>query len=165
MSGPEVMALLNGYVGAMAGAVFENGGLIDKYLGDGVMGVFGVLPDADEGAAAVTRAALAIRSRLAQLNCERRDRGESAIRHGVGIHTGEVVLGAVGIPERSDYTAVGDAVNTASRLEALTKQHAVDVMLSEETVRRLPPGEFGVCSLGPAMLRGRRAQIVVYQLM
>jgi len=167
MSGPEVVAFLNSYVGSMATAVFSEGGMIDKFLGDGLMAVFGVLPDSSQGAAPAARAALRIRACLADLNQLRESESLPPVHHGVGIHTGEVVLGAVGIAERSDYTAVGDTVNTASRLEALTKQYPrleVDTLLTATTVALLPDGEFATRSLGTVEIRGRAGAIEAFTL-
>src|SRR5438876_6678781 len=117
---PEaVVALLNQYVGAMARAVGDNSGVLDKYLGDGLMAIFGVDGEGSAGAQHAVSAALQIRTAIAGIN---RERASAAIGYGIGIHTGDVVLGSVGIPERADYTAIGDTVNTASRMERLCKE-------------------------------------------
>ena len=164
MSGPEVVTFLNTFVGAMATAVFQQGGMIDKFLGDGLMAVFGVIEEEDNGAGAAAAAALGIRAALAEINGERAAAGLVEVRHGVGIHTGEVVLGEVGIAVRSDFTAVGDTVNTASRLEAMTKSHRADTILSAETARRLTEADFSLTSLGSTEVRGRSEPIEIFGL-
>ncbi|HET8568384.1 MAG TPA: adenylate/guanylate cyclase domain-containing protein, partial [Candidatus Limnocylindria bacterium] len=103
----------------------------------------------------------AIRERVGALNAERVRRGDPALGFGVGIHTGEAVVGAIGLPERSEYTALGDAVNVASRMESLTKELGVDVVLSDETARRLD----GLTRpLGGASVRGKDAPVEVHTL-
>ena len=127
----DLVEYLNRYVGAMAESVFENGGMLDKFLGDGLMAIFGVKPE--------------------------------PVRFGIGIHTGEVVLGAVGISRRSDFTAVGDTVNTASRLEGLCKRFEVDCILSEATASRLN-GTVPLRRLGPSAVPGKSQPIILLTL-
>jgi class 3 adenylate cyclase len=112
----------------------------------------------------IKRAALAMRRGIEELSARRRDRGEPTARFGIGIHTGEVVLGTIGIPERSDFTALGDTVNTASRLESLTKEYAVEIVVSEAVASRLRDGEVKLRRLGDAHVRGRAATVPVYSL-
>lgn len=154
-----VVDLLNAYVGALARPVFEHGGMLDKYMGDGLMAVFGVVDEGDHGARAAARAALDMRAAIARVNQERR----ADVRFGVGIHTGEVVLGAVGIPQRSDFTAIGDTVNTASRLEGLCKTYGVDTVLSAAT-RDCLDGAVRVTLLGATEIRGRAQPEQVFTL-
>jgi len=148
----------------MAKCVPDTGGILDKFLGDGLMAIFGALGDPTNGAAAAARAALAIRDRVGRLNEERAARGDPVVRFGVGMHTGDVVLGAVGLPERSDYTAIGDTVNTASRMETLTKEFKVDAVLSGETASRLDGDGIELRPLGAATVRGKAQAIEVFTL-
>ena len=112
----QVISAVNAYLRVMARSVIDAGGILDKFTGDGLMAIFGAMGDPAHGAPAAARAALAIRANVAALNVERARNGEPVVLFGVGMHTGDVVLGAIGLPERSDYTAMGDAVNTASRM-------------------------------------------------
>ena len=148
----------------MAQCVFEQGGILDKFLGDGLMAIFGVLPEPSHGASAATRTIQAIRGAMATLNAEREARGEPRIGFGVGIHTGEVVLGAVGLPQRSDYTAIGDTVNTASRLESLCKEYHVDAVISADAAAGLDPSAFPLSRLGSAAIRGKEHGMDVFTL-
>jgi adenylate cyclase len=91
----------------MARSVIDAGGILDKFTGDGLMAIFGAMGDPAHGAPAAARAALAIRANITTLNAERAQGGEPVVQFGVGMHTGDVVLGAIGLPERSDYTAIG----------------------------------------------------------
>jgi class 3 adenylate cyclase len=159
LSAPEVVEFLNTYVGTMARAVFAHGGMLDKFLGDGMMALFGVLPDDSDGAEAAVRAAVQMCAEGASVSTGPRTRVV------VGIHTGQVVLGAVGIPQRSDFTAIGDVVNTAARIQSeLTKQFDVEIVISRQTAERLPSAEFRLRDLGPVTVRGRREPIEVFTL-
>lgn len=153
----DVVEFLNRYVGVMADAVFANGGMLDKFMGDGVMAIFGLMDDGSSGAEPAVRAALQIRREIARLDQDETE----PVRSGVGIHTGEVVLGAVGVPRRSDFTAIGDAVNIASRLEGLCKQFQVDCVISDESARRLD-GAVPLRRLGMAEIRGRSGPVAVW---
>src|SRR2546426_6615103 len=160
----QIVAVLNAYLRVMAKCVLDTGGILDKFLGDGLMAIFGALGDPTNGATAAARAALAIRDRVGRLNEERAARGDPVVRFGVGMHTGDVVLGAVGLPERSNYTAIGDTVNTASRMETLTKEFKVDAVLSGETASRLDGDGIELRPLGAATVRGKAQAIEVFTL-
>src|SRR5256886_45814 len=95
----EIVGVLNAYLRVMARSVIDAGGILDKFLGDGLMAIFGAMGDPSHGATAATRAAEDMRMKLEQLNADRTASGDPVVRFGVGIHTGEVVLGAVGLPE------------------------------------------------------------------
>lgn len=154
----ETMALLNDFQGRMVAAVFAHGGTLDKFLGDGLMAYFGApVTQADHPAQGV-RCALAMQSALKELNESREKQGLRPLRMGVGLHTGPVVIGAIGTQNRREFTAVGDAVNTASRLEDLTRHYTEDILLSEDTARWLG-GDIPLRSVGETQVRGR-AQIV-----
>jgi class 3 adenylate cyclase len=160
----QVVAVLNTYLRVMAKSVIDAGGILDKFLGDGLMAIFGAMGDASHGAAAATQSATDMRARLTALNVDREKRGEPVIQFGIGVHTGEVVLGAVGLPERSDYTAIGDTVNTASRMESLTKEFHVDSVLSSETAGRLDGNDGALRPLGEAVVRGKAAAMRIFTL-
>lgn len=131
---PEhVVSLLNAYFSRMVGALFSYEGTLDKYIGDGMMAVFGAPVPQEDHAWRAVQAAFRMRQELDALNRERAATGEAPLRIGIGIHTGEAVIGNIGTDQRLDYTAIGDAVNTASRIESLTKDHGVDILLSAET--------------------------------
>jgi adenylate cyclase len=160
----QVVTVINTYVRLMARAVIDAGGILDKFTGDGVMAIFGAMGDPAHGAPAATRAAALMRERITALNAERERSGEPVAHFGVGVHTGDVVLGAVGLPERSDYTAIGDTVNTASRMESLTKEFHVETVFSSETAEHLD-GDAGILRpLGEAMVRGKAAAMRIFTL-
>ena len=133
MDAHSLVALLNEYFTAMVGIVMEEGGVVDKYIGDAIMAVFGApVPTADDAVNAV-RAAVRMRRALVTLNVGLVARGLPPLRTGIGIHTGEVVAGNIGSEARMEYTVIGDAVNLASRLESNTKDLGVNVLISEDT--------------------------------
>ncbi|MBI3970724.1 MAG: helix-turn-helix domain-containing protein [Chloroflexi bacterium] len=132
------VALLNRYLGSMLTAIEEFGGTLHKFLGDGLLVHFNVpLPQSDHPLLAL-RTALRMRERLAAFNQDQRVRGEPALRVGIGIHTGLVLAGNMGAEgRRSEYTILGDTVNTASRLEGATKEAGSDILISEVTWARV----------------------------
>jgi class 3 adenylate cyclase len=160
----QTIAAVNAYLRVMARCVLDNGGILDKFTGDGVMAIFGAMSDPTNGALSATRAALAMRESIAQLNMARAARGEVVVQFGMGLHTGDVVVGAVGLPERSQYDAIGDAVNTASRMETLTKEFHVDSILSGETAERLRHDGVALRPLGEAHVKGKSNPIEVFTL-
>jgi adenylate cyclase len=126
----DVVFILNRYFAAMGHAVEESGGRIDKFIGDGVMALFGVDGGIDAGARAALAAARAMAERLAELNRALAHDLPEPLRIGIGIHSGPVIVGELGYKAATSLTAVGDAVNTASRLEAMSKELDVELVIS-----------------------------------
>jgi adenylate cyclase len=133
----ETVSLLNEYFTEMVDVIFQHGGILDKYMGDGIMALFGaplVGPNDADNAVAVADAMM---QRLVGLNVRRVAAGQVALEIGVGFSTGPTVIGNIGSVRRLDYTVIGDTVNLASRLEGATKQYGAKILLSEMTVREL----------------------------
>src|SRR5437016_4185430 len=127
----KLVAQLNEYLSRMTGAVFENNGTLDKFIGDAVMAVWGNVSSRGvaEDAKACARAALAMRQELQALNKKWEGQGTAPFHIGIGINHGDVLVGNIGSQEKADPTVIGDAVNLASRLEALTRTYAVDILV------------------------------------
>ncbi len=114
----KVVGLLNRYFSAMTEIIFEHGGTLDKYIGDGLMALFGAPSASPADAMNAVKAAVTMQNRLATLNDELHEAGYGRISVGIGLHTGEATIGYIGSDRRSEYTAIGDTVNLASRLES-----------------------------------------------
>jgi len=131
---PEtIVGLLNRYFSAMTDIIFAHGGTLDKYLGDGLMALFGAPTATPEDASNALNAAVAMQRRVMGINKELADEGFPELNVGIGLHTGEVTVGYIGSERRSEYTAIGDAVNTASRLESNAR--AGEILMSDATAK------------------------------
>jgi adenylate cyclase len=163
MDPQQLVALLNEYFTEMVNIVMNEGGVVDKYIGDAIMAVFGApVPKPDDAVNAV-RAAVKMRRALADLNERLVARGQPALRTGIGIHTGEVVAGNIGSERRMEYTVIGDAVNLASRLEGMTKELKCDVILSEDLYHQVQ-SSVNAEPLHKIKVKGRDQEVMVYRL-
>ncbi len=160
----EVVRFLNEYFSEMEGVIRRHNGIVLQYIGDEIEAVFGAPIEEPRHAEKAVMAALDMRLALARLNERRRQAGEELIRHGIGIHTGEVFAGSVGSPERLVYAMVGDTVNLASRIQALNKQFGTDILISQSTRQCLTQGLFHLESLGRPSIRGKREEIEIYRV-
>ncbi|MEJ5377481.1 MAG: adenylate/guanylate cyclase domain-containing protein [bacterium] len=165
LTAQEVVELLNAFLSRACQAVLEEGGMVDKYVGDSVMAVFGwPVPHRDHAARAMRAAQKIVRAAREMDEWMRgrfAGRGLPAFRVGVGLHTGPAVLGNIGSPQRMDFTAVGDTVNTASRLEGLSKELSWSIVASEATFEAGGEG-FVVEGETVVNLRGKAAPVKVY---
>src|SRR6267378_91933 len=132
----DVVFVLNRYFAAMGRAIDTAGGRVDKFIGDGVMALFGIERGAQAGCWEALAAARLMSERLPELNASLRAELDRPLRIGIGIHCGPTIVGEMGYGNTAAITAIGDAVNTASRLESLTKNFACELVVSEETVSR-----------------------------
>ncbi|HVF21928.1 MAG TPA: adenylate/guanylate cyclase domain-containing protein [Pyrinomonadaceae bacterium] len=129
----KIVGLLNRYFSAMTDIIFAHGGTLDKYLGDGLMALFGAPTATPDDASNALNAAVAMQRRLIGINRELRDEGFQEIGVGMGLHTGEVIVGYIGSDRRSEYTAIGDTVNTSARLESNAR--GGEILISDATAK------------------------------
>lgn len=156
----DVVFLLNRYFAEMGRAVEDAGGRVDKFLGDGVMALFGVDRGPVNGCRAALIAARAMAERLDRLNAVLEDDLKEPIRIGIGVHTGRTIVGEMGYGHTVSVTAIGDAVNTASRLEAETKQYGVQLVVSD-IVARHAGMDLSAFPLREIEIRGREEKLAV----
>ncbi|MCG8593126.1 MAG: adenylate/guanylate cyclase domain-containing protein [Kiloniellales bacterium] len=156
----DVVFLLNQYFRAMGEAVEAAGGRLDKFIGDGVMALFGIEKGPAEGSRRALDAARRMSERLAEMNAVLRGDLPEPLRIGIGIHSGPVIVGEMGYGAAVSLTAVGDTVNTASRLEALTKEFGVQLVVSEPVIQAAGAALSGF-PREKIELRGRRSTLTV----
>jgi len=165
----EVVRQLNIYFERMVACVNDNRGTLHKYIGDAIMAAWGDIAGASLGpekdAENAVRSALMMRHRLRELNVERKVEGLTPLRIGMGLnHGSDVLVGLIGASKRSEFTVMGDAVNTASRLEGVTKEYKTDLAIGE-TVYALVQDKFLVRTLGVIGVKGRSKPVKVYEVL
>lgn len=161
----EVLTLLNRYLDRMSAIIEHHGGVIDKYIGDAIMALFGApmaVPDAPARAVAAARD---MARALETLNAELRAEGQPPLAFGIGINTARVVAGNMGSKSRLNYTVIGDGVNLASRLEGLTKDPAygTPIIVSEATLAAMSPRP-AARELGEVLVKGRSGAVKIFAL-
>jgi len=161
----QTVGFLNRFLTVVSEIIMANGGFVDKFMGDGIMAVFGAPVPLANPCASAAKAALEMVEAVYRRGGEFvGDIPVSAFRIGVGIHYGTVIMGNVGSGRRMDYTCVGDVVNVASRLESQTKEYHTAVIISEEVAQRLGD-EFRCEYLDEAMVKGRSTLVRIYEVL
>jgi adenylate cyclase len=156
-----LLELLNAFLSRMAGAIEKERGIVDKYVGDEIMAVFGAPLDLPDHAVRAVSSALGMIEALRALNADRAP--AAPLRMGIGIATGTVIAGNVGSSERMNYTVLGDVVNLAARLQGLTKDHDVALLMNEATQAGVQ-GRFATRDLGTVTVRGRAAPTTLHTI-
>jgi adenylate cyclase len=157
----KIVQLLNRYFSAMTDIIFAHGGTLDKYLGDGLMALFGAPTVTPKDAANAIATAVAMQRRMLSINDELREEGFPEIGIGIGLHTGEVTVGYIGSERRSEYTAIGDAVNTASRLESNAK--AGEILVSEVTAKAAH-SRYQLAPRDPISVKNREQPVPLFEV-
>jgi adenylate cyclase len=155
---------LNEFLNAMVTVIFDNGGTLDKFVGDCVMAFWGAPIPQPNHAELAARSALEMQAALERLNQKWRAQGRPELRIGVGINTGEMILGNIGSQQRMDFTVIGDNVNLASRLESSTKELKASIVISDATYQRIKHLA-EVRDLGTIHVKGKDVGIRVYELL
>jgi adenylate cyclase len=156
----EVNVILNQHFTQMTEIIFEHDGTLDKFTGDGLMAVFGAPLEKKDDAERAIRAAKAMIQATKDMMKSTKENRRFTVR--IGINTGRVVAGNIGSPKRLDYTVIGDAVNTASRLESMASPN--EILIGEETYR-LVKDKFQIRVVGSKKVKGKKAEIMVYQVL
>ncbi|MBP2296579.1 CHASE2 domain-containing protein [Azospirillum rugosum] len=164
----RLIAFLGAYLEAMTAEIRRHGGYVDKFIGDGILAVFGAPVARAEPALDACRCALAMQAAVAAGAERWRDLGVDPLRVGIGVHTGPMVIGNVGGAGRLNYTVLGDAVNVGARLESATKAAGADILISDATHRlvaeRLAAEGMAARPLGPLSLPGRAVPVAAWAL-
>nr|WP_321267601.1 CHASE2 domain-containing protein [uncultured Sulfurimonas sp.] len=160
----SLITLLNRYFTPMTNAVLDNGGMLDKYIGDAVMAFFNAPVDIKDHADASCKTALEMIEKLEALNKELSREGLIPIKIGIGINTANVVVGNMGSDTRFNYTVIGDGVNLASRIEGLTKNYGVNILITEFTVAKISD-KFIYREIEPVKVKGKDEAVLLYELM
>ncbi|MCH7567361.1 MAG: adenylate/guanylate cyclase domain-containing protein [Nitrospirae bacterium] len=165
LSPQEILNFLNTYFERMNAPIHANGGFIDKFIGDAIMGLF-IDEDPSIGARNAVRSSLDMLASLHSLNEQRKRTGDVPISIGLGVHTGETVIGTVGSDDRMDSTVLGDAVNLASRIESLTKQFGAQILISSTTYGLIAGDPTIPCrEIGLVNVRGREKAETIYEVL
>ena len=157
----KIVNLLNRYFSAMTDIIFAHGGTLDNYLGDGLMALFGAPTTPPDDASNALNAAVALQRRLLGINMELRQDGLSEVGVGIGLHTGEVTVGYIGSERRSEYTAIGDSVNTASRLESNAK--GGEILVSDATAKAAR-SRYKLQPRPPITVKNREQPVILWEV-
>lgn len=160
----QFVSRLNDIFTRMTPIIMEHGGNIDKFIGDGIMAIFGDPVPQDNHARQAVLAAREMMQAMADLQDEAEARGEQRIEMGIGIHTGELVAGDIGSAERLEYTVIGDTVNTASRMEGLNKEYGTSILITGDT-KAGAGAEIPVRLVDTTRVRGRDTPVQVYEVL
>lgn len=164
MDPQSLVTLLNRYFTPMTSAVLEHKGMLDKYIGDAIMAFFNAPVDVAKHADEACNSALDMIKRLNKLNEELKRENIAPIKIGIGINTAEVVVGNMGSDTRFNYTVMGDGVNLASRIEALTKNYGVAILITEFTVAKLSD-HYLYRKIEPVAVKGKEQPVLLYELL
>lgn len=158
------VALLNEYFTLMVHCITVEGGMLDKFIGDAIMAVFGIPIPRDDDTDRALRATIAMITELRALNVHRQQRGQKPILMGIGLNTDTIVSGNIGSPKRMDYTVIGDGVNLASRLESACKEYSAQILISEFTYRKMK-GTYRTREVDRVIVKGKTEPIGVYEVL
>ncbi len=160
----ELVHIMNTYLTRMTDIVFKHEGVLDKYIGDAVMAFWNAPFDQDDHAKRAVDTALEMLYELKQMNQEKLF-GDFELKIGVGINTGDMVVGNMGSHNRFDYTVIGDSVNLGSRMEGLTKQYGIALLISESVKEQLPKDEYLIRPIDLVAVKGKNKPVKMYEVL
>lgn len=164
MKPDDLAEFLNEFRKRMTNIIFANGGTLDKYIGDAIMATFGTPSISKFDTINAVNAGKQMLSSLKEWNMERKSQGKPEIKIGIGLHCGEVFTGNIGFEDRMEYTVIGDAVNTASRIESLCKQFQAEFLISEEVYQKVKEN-IKVEKLSPVEVKGKEKALQIYKVL
>jgi class 3 adenylate cyclase len=164
MEPEQVVEMLNEYMTRMVAIIRSHHGIVDKYVGDAIMALWGVPLGNDDDIYNSVRACLAMRDELARLNELRISRGQSPLKIGMGLNIGPVIAGNIGSTEKMEYTVIGDTVNLASRMESMTKEYGTDFLIPSAIYERVKD-RFIFERCKSARVKGKSAAIEIYKVL
>jgi adenylate cyclase len=160
----DTVALLNDFFTVMVDCIQQEGGMLDKFIGDAVMAEFGIPLSHEDDEDRALRAAIAMHRELNKFNQKYASSGREPLRIGIGINTDVVVSGNIGSPKRMDYTVIGDGVNLASRLESACKEYGTGILVSEKTFARLR-GRYQSREIDRVIFHGKSTAIRIFEIL
>jgi adenylate cyclase len=164
MEPEQVVEMLNEYMTRMVSIIRAHNGIVDKYVGDAIMAIWGVPIGGPDDQLNAVKACIEMRSELARLNELRISRGQGALKIGMGLNTGSVIAGNIGSDEKMEYTVIGDSVNLASRMESMTKEYGTDFLIPRVIQARLAD-KFIFKQCKSAKVKGKSQEIEVFKVM
>lgn len=159
----ELLSILNEYFTAMTNIVIKNDGYLNKFIGDGLMAIYGVPLAHENDPKRAVKSAIEMQQELKRLHDKWRAEGKPEFNIGIGISTGEVIAGNIGALDKMDYTVIGDEVNVCSRIEGLNKNYGTTILVGEGTYQRVKD-DFDFQYLGETQVKGKTEKIKVYEV-
>lgn len=160
----EVVSMLNEYFQAMVRIIYRNNGIVDKFIGDAIMAIWGAPQTTGDDSYYAVKTCVEMRQAVEELNKVRMGRGEEPIKIGIGLHAGEAISGTIGSEDRMEYTVIGDTVNMSSRIEGSTKAFGADCLISEVLAEKVK-NQFIVEQAGTVEVKGKTEPLKLFKLL